>query len=54
MFSFNFHINFVGETLPHLEAPEDPTLATTTEESTEEATLLTGGGQEVSGLDYFP
>ncbi len=38
----------LGVTLPNLEAPEDPALAMTTEESTEEAALLTGGGQEVS------
>ena len=40
--------------LPNLEAPEDPTLATATEDSTKEATLLTRGGQEVSGLDSIP
>ena len=40
-----------SNTLPDLEVPKDPTLATTTKDSTEEAALLTRGGQEVSGLD---
>ncbi len=39
-----------GDTLPDLEAPKDPTLATMVV-NTEEAALLTRGGQEVSGLD---
>ena len=34
-----------------MEASEGPTTGISTEESTEEAALLTGGGQEVSGLD---
>ncbi len=34
-----------GDTLPDLEVPKDPATGT------EEAALLTGGGQEVSGLD---
>ncbi len=38
-----------GDTLPDLEVPEGSTTSTPIEDSTEEAALLTEGGQEVSG-----
>ena len=41
----------MGNTLLDLETPEDPASAIITEDGTEETTLLTRGGQEVSGLD---
>ncbi len=44
-------VSTMGDTLPDLEAPEDPTSAIITEDGTEETTLLAGGGQEVSSLD---
>ncbi len=40
-----------GDTLPDLEVPKGPSTDIAIEDSTEEAALLTGGGQEVSGLD---
>ncbi len=40
-----------GDTLPDLEAPEGPATGISAEDSTEEAALLTRGGQEVSSLD---
>ncbi len=40
-----------GDTLPDLETPDNPASANITEDGTEETALLTGGSQEVSGLD---
>ncbi len=44
-------VTTVGDTLPDLGISDNPTSANITEDGTEETALLTGGGQEVSGLD---
>ena len=42
-----------GDTLPDLDSPQDSTAGVSAEESTEETTLLSGGGPEVSGGDVI-
>ena len=44
-------VTTAGNTLLDLETPEDPASANIIKDGTEETTLLTRGGQEVSGLD---